>query len=47
VTGKVVRKLLGRTDASPIAHDENEYMKNLKAQPTHGRAGEITLFGDK
>jgi chemotaxis protein CheD len=47
VTGKVVRKLLGRTDANPIAHDEREYLKNLNAQPTHGRAGEITLFGDK
>jgi chemotaxis protein CheD len=47
VSGKVVRKLLGRTDANPIARDESEYMKNLTAQPTHGRAGEITLFGDK
>jgi hypothetical protein len=41
-----VRKLLGRTDANPIARDESEYMKNLTTQPTHGRAGEITLFGD-
>jgi chemotaxis protein CheD len=47
VTGKVVRKLLGRTDATPIMHDESEYMRNLTSQPTHGRAGEITLFGDK
>ena len=47
VTGKVVRKLLGRTDATPIIHDESEYMKNLSSQSTHGRAGEITLFGDK
>jgi len=46
VSGKVVRKLLGRTDANPIARDESEYMKNLTTQPTHGRAGEITLFGD-
>jgi chemotaxis protein CheD len=46
VSGKVVRKLLGRTDANPIARDEFEYMKNLTTQPTHGRAGEITLFGD-
>lgn len=46
-SGKVVRKLLGRTDANPIARDESEYMKNLTTQPTHGRAGEITLFGDK
>ena len=46
-TGRVVRKLLGRTDATPIMHDESEYMKNLSSQPTHGRAGEITLFGDK
>ena len=24
-TGKVVRRLLGSTDATPIAHDESEY----------------------
>ena len=46
-TGRVVRRLLGRTDANPIAHDESEYLKTLKAEQTQPRAGEITLFGDK
>ena len=46
-TGRVVRRLLGRTDANPIAQDENEYLRTLKAEQTQPRAGEITLFGDK
>ena len=46
-TGRVVRRLLGRTDATPIAHDESEYLNSLKTQNTQSRAGEITLFGDK
>ena len=46
-TGRVVRRLLGRTDANPIANDESEYLKTLKTEQTQSRAGEITLFGDK
>ena len=46
-TGRVVRRLLGRTDANPIARDESEYLNNLKIQQAQSRAGEITLFGDK
>lgn len=46
-TGRVVRRLLGRTDVTPIAHDESEYLRNLKTEQTQSRAGEITLFGDK
>jgi chemotaxis protein CheD len=46
-TGRVVRRLLGRTDANPIARDESEYLNNLKTQQAQSRAGEITLFGDK
>jgi chemotaxis protein CheD len=46
-TGRVVRRLLGRTDANPIAHDESEYLKTLKTEQSQPRAGEITLFGDK
>jgi chemotaxis protein CheD len=46
-TGRVVRRLLGRTDANPIAHDETQYLQNLKTEQTQPRAGEITLFGEK
>jgi chemotaxis protein CheD len=46
-TGRVVRRLLGRTDANPIAQDETQYLNSLKTQQTQSRAGEITLFGDK
>jgi chemotaxis protein CheD len=46
-TGRVVRRLLGRTDANPIARDETQYLQNLKTEQTQPRAGEITLFGDK
>jgi chemotaxis protein CheD len=46
-TGRVVRRLLGRTDANPIANEESEYLKTLKTEQTQSRAGEITLFGDK
>ena len=46
-TGRVVRRLLGRTDANPIAHDESEYLHSLKTEQTQPRAGEITLFGDR
>ena len=45
-SGRVVRRLLGRTDANPIAQDESQYLNSLKTQQTQPRAGEITLFGD-
>ena len=46
-TGRVVRRLLGRTDVTPIAHDESEYLRNLKTEQSQPQAGEITLFGDR
>lgn len=41
-TGRVVRRLLGKTDADPIIREEADYANGLKST---SRAGEITLFG--
>jgi chemotaxis protein CheD len=41
-TGKVVRRLLNRTEAQPIVHEEAEYSRSVA---TKAPAGDITLFG--
>ena len=43
-TGRVVRRILGRTDSDPVARDEREYQRSLSS--TKMAAGEIELFGD-
>jgi chemotaxis protein CheD len=43
-TGRVVRRILGRTDSDPVARDEREYQRSLSS--TKMAPGEIELFGD-
>jgi chemotaxis protein CheD len=43
-TGRVVRKILGRTDAEPIINDEKAYASRLRSPQRE--FGEIELFGD-
>jgi chemotaxis protein CheD len=43
-TGKVVRRLLGRTDSEPIVREETEYATSISK--TRKAAGEVELFGD-
>jgi chemotaxis protein CheD len=42
-TGRVVRRLLGRTDTAWVAREETEYARQLATQKV---AGEIDLFGE-
>ena len=43
-TGKVVRRILGRTDSEPIVREETEYATSISK--TRKVAGEVELFGD-
>lgn len=43
-TGRVVRRILGRTDSDPIVSEERAYAKTLVSSQTS--SGDIELFGD-
>jgi chemotaxis protein CheD len=43
-TGKVVRRILGRTDSEPVVREETEYATSISK--TRKVAGEVELFGD-
>jgi chemotaxis protein CheD len=43
-TGRVVRRILGRTDADPVVREEATYANSLSSKKM--AAGEIELFGD-